>query len=376
MKRRPILPFILILSLLLSINAMAGRQHYTIAQVREQANAGWHQIYDANGQSVVVDIPVTVPEASAFPTLRSVSMHPSDQADVQRLGKDRPVVANGFSLNNNERSLIYDRISLAPSPTPPRNLRAFTQSFQIHQLETDKAYALRNPATITDALKLADKVAEKYFPGLDIRFVPFRAIAGVDARMADREKGLVVGHTWEDYIGSLTVYFNQALRNIPVLGTVEMAWQQPSLNGDNPRFSPDLNNRVSIKPAEPDNRDSLLERVILNLLAEEAVLEEDVPLCGLNQVYQAYEPLIEAGLLRRVDSLRLGYVGWYDSKRPEAMTLLPCWVLEGLVFRNGKDSGTLEGAGGLVDETQTTVLLVNAQTGELIDPWRVDKNRS
>ena len=44
-----------------------------------------------------------------------------------------------------------------------------------------------------------------------------------------------------------------------------------------------------------------------------------------------------------MDSVQLGYIGWYNRRDPSTLTLLPCWMLEGLLYNSAEDTGLLEG---------------------------------
>lgn len=109
---------------------------------------------------------------------------------------------------------------------------------------------------------------------------------------------------------------------------------------------------------------------------EDGVLMEDMKVCGIDKVLAAYGRLIEKGELIRVDRLQLGYVGWYDSRDSETMRLLPMWMAEGYMTRpstrkRGKDPSTLG-----IRDAEHSYIMVNAQTGELIDYRREDRKRS
>lgn len=116
--------------------------------------------------------------------------------------------------------------------------------------------------------------------------------------------------------------------------------------------------------------------VEIKALKEDGVLVEDIKVCGIDKVLAAYGRLIEKGELIRVDRLQLGYVGWYESRESETMRLLPMWMAEGYMTRpstrkRGKDPSTLG-----IRDAEHSYIMVNAQTGELIDYRREDRKRS
>ena len=102
------------------------------------------------------------------------------------------------------------------------------------------------------------------------------------------------------------------------------------------------------------------------------VVAKDVPLVGVQHMISTYETLIKNGQLRRVDSVQLGYIGWYNRRDPSTLTLLPCWMLEGLLYDSAEDTGLLEGMDYPILDDHVSQVLVCAQTGQCID-WRTNK---
>ena len=111
-------------------------------------------------------------------------------------------------------------------------------------------------------------------------------------------------------------------------------------------------------------------------------LAEDVPLCSLKTVLSTYEALILSGQLRHVHRLRLGYAIWEDRERPGQFLLLPTWVAWGVLLENPKKEVWYDKQFGNLGEScfwesnEYGPILVSAQTGELINPWRTEKDRA
>lgn len=109
-----------------------------------------------------------------------------------------------------------------------------------------------------------------------------------------------------------------------------------------------------------------------SVLKQSAMLEKDLPLCPLSTVINTYEELINQGQLRRASSLRLGYIAWHKGQDAQSFLLQPTWVLEGELHRKA-GSESFSGKG---ESPDFGMVLINAQTGELIDPWLMDENRA
>ena len=94
--------------------------------------------------------------------------------------------------------------------------------------------------------------------------------------------------------------------------------------------------------------------------------------CG--RVIAAYEELIAQGKLRSVDSLRLGYAAW-DGK-DGGYVLTPVWVLEGEIFASATADYKVRPTQNSDKPLEYGYVLVDARTGELIDPFDTGADRS
>lgn len=382
MRRYRLFAFLLVVALMPPLFCQAAEQTYNIQQLKEQAARGWTKTYEACGRTIKVDIAIDVPDVASFPALQARSLHPSSQSPVQRLGQDGAHIINGVSVNNNERSFIYSKpdaktlAKLTSKNRSPEHLTITTSTLYAQQFKWDESYAHNNPATIQDAHHVLSGIAETYFPEETPSFLPWKVVAGVSAQIEDFEKNNGSHQKWTDFTGSLTVYFHQTLHSIPVICTAENGFRQPRGDGSYPLFVPDLNNRVSLRPLREYTPADTSEKVVINALKEQATLAADLPLCDLDTVIAAYEQLILEGKLRQVDSLRLGYVGWHSAETPDTLTLLPFWALQGILVQDGTISEYLEGTDVQVMNTETSTVLVNAQTGELVNPWSTEADRA
>lgn len=113
----------------------------------------------------------------------------------------------------------------------------------------------------------------------------------------------------------------------------------------------------------------------IRLLNPQKVIQQDVPLAPVSTIVHTAEGFILSGKLRRVDSFHLGYVAWRKTKKD--FLLIPTWVIEGEVFENAeaehKYPDDFYGHRGFAYEYQK--LYINAQTGEVFDPWQKDSKR-
>jgi len=108
---------------------------------------------------------------------------------------------------------------------------------------------------------------------------------------------------------------------------------------------------------------------------------DDVPLCSFDTIKAAVEPLLTAGLVRGIDSVELVYVTYLDKNDRDLVWAVPTWTIACTYFETPDTELT---TGDLIDEKNGhtirtpyyTNLFVNAQTGEVIDPYDESNTRS
>ncbi len=110
-------------------------------------------------------------------------------------------------------------------------------------------------------------------------------------------------------------------------------------------------------------------------LKKKSVLIDDVPLCGMDKVIKSIEDKIYKGYIRNVYALRFGYC-CYLSKEEEII-LCPVWDVECTYIYNPKEGKEYErNTTGVsyVNELNYHTMIVNAQTGEFMDPVELKEN--
>ena len=130
-----------------------------------------------------------------------------------------------------------------------------------------------------------------------------------------------------------------------------------------------------------DGYDERLKHIFIDNVEIVETIAEDVPLCSIEQVICAIEPMIKNGNIRKVYELTLGYVGYnepgvYVGKNNDALSmdevtyyLKPAWQVNCL-YKSSPTGKLRETASYTTDERNTLdyrQFIVDAQTGTLIE---------
>ena len=101
------------------------------------------------------------------------------------------------------------------------------------------------------------------------------------------------------------------------------------------------------------------------------MVENDVPLLSFEEIKKSLESQINTGYICSIDTLKLGYYPYRDTKNRKIFWLFPAWYLTGTCTYTETihDGSTVTVPGELE-------AVVQAQTGELYDLRIVDNPRS
>lgn len=121
---------------------------------------------------------------------------------------------------------------------------------------------------------------------------------------------------------------------------------------------------------------------------EAAMLIEDIPLCSFEKVKNVVQEMIDAGVVRHVYSLQLGYVAYADPEiiyaqtkdeiDQQPMRLIPTWVVEVNTSHSSSTGRSMSKDGPAIFSGRHTdkgyeVLFIDAQTGEILNQ-QIDKS--
>lgn len=243
--------------------------------------------------------------------------------------------------------------------------------------DMDTAYSVNNPSTMRDAESFMAECIQTFFSDKAIELTPHWLHAHIDPGKYEKDKAINDYEKVRDdpnFQGCLFAYFDQTIGGIPVLGYGYQGYADYKGAGMKDESKGVLGGICITQGMRNIGSEELYRSLQLKLISVTDLIAEDVPFCSLDAVIQTAEQLINAGQLRTVDSLRLGYVVWLDQTN--TYKLMPTWVIEGELFTNA--AADYRTAMTILTSTPSEYanVYINAQTGELIDPWKSNKNRA
>ena len=358
----------MLLALLLALvcTAAYAQEYYTLPEIREQAAAGWHETYtDKFGRSISVDIEVDVYGKDTAPVLQVT--FPSYQIDKSLLDEDaelrQQIDLITIKKNNPHRTISSNKMK--KGETRHTVFRSDGES-----VDLDKAYgaAYGSDLTLSEMFdQLVMMLDQQGIPSENFMFEK-PCLFEVPCKMRI-DTGEAVTPAF------FNVQLWRQMYGLPYLTHASRTFEKPGWPSSD----------VFLDFSMGSSDEYLL---MIRDIEETEMLADDIPLCSFDKVINTVEEEIEAGYVRKVFSVRFGYVLYNDPKAPERGELtdiecfygVPSWVVECIYVKNPKDVYDYEK--WLKEDPEVNernvmeyrMLIINAQSGKMLDVFDKSKN--
>lgn len=378
---KKLLPILLIVLLCLSapLSALAKAPTSTLADLRAETAEGWHETYTAHGRTIQIDAPITLPDTEAFPILTvRLAPAPLTQGEAAALmdgiatysERDDEWVerfASGLGslrLINRDGYFTYTRSASFDALCDEADWR--TLDYRVGNLHLD---ALDWDAPLIDNSSLTLRDVEAFLYGQIERFFGTQVQGQLDQATIMGAYSTRKGKAVTPYGGYL-LHYRQIFDGIPVLRRVLELYNQSEARLPAPEEHLGYGGEMTVYQADEQEYG-----LWLKLYTQQDTPYADVPLCSFATVKAELEKKIDAGLLRGVKSVQLGYIAYPDPKDNTLFWLLPGWVIEGDVYPDAKTELTKrqlkEGRGDMY----TGTLAADGQRGTVFNARNNDRKR-
>ena len=363
-----------LMSVALALGACAanaeGKRH-SISDIAALSQGGWRETYQAYGRTIQVDLEIEVPAVDKAPVLLVEEMPALDEQRQRELDafynhvQDvNPINASDFRSDDYATTWAYKlpyRLDEKAGETmltvkwPRRAQMAY---------DWTKAYADNNPLTLQDAFDIALERFHDVFPDIDLMVK--------DVALEDRYLNKKTGEPIREMGGYLMIC-RQLFHGIPQITRADRTFLAVLSSDavDEIPFVGDYEVRATVVA---DDAYSLFCKMI----REMAVLHEDIPLLPFDDVKPAIAALVQSGNVRNVYKVQLAYVVFDNpDDLNNTFVLLPCWVAWCEYYRDAKEEMSVFDKNAPYFETfWYRPIILNAQTGALLDPKSVDPLRA
>lgn len=343
----------LLAALCLLVTCALAEEYVTIAELREQAKAGWNETYTAKGREVIANV-----EMDWFP--EDADTCPLVTVDPLVIEEDDPRL-DKWRGPNSEIYALPDRIVI--------------------DVTNEKKYRLVNPANyngkhLEDSYAYADgEIPDREAEGCDITYAEFMEMFEEDlleltgltpedvhidelrvnspSFKTRKVNGEVVRGDQLTAAGCYYIFTRQLAFGVPILGS-----HQGMDNG-----------RVQYGYFMPEYR-----FVTFWSMTNPKAIVEDLPLLSFDAFKGKLEKLIDAGKLRGVDAMRFGYGVCKDGK---TWKLVPVWMVTcGYTDDPNYEKHVMpyeDSDGSIVHPIGYREYYFNAQTGEMMEYYEINR---
>ena len=406
MKR--LLGIVLMLVVFCVCTTASAQEYISVSELYEQAQAMggvWRETFETKNGTVTVDVPIIVPEVAEMPVLTveraKISKEAYDflaqsQKTTRRENAFEFVVdidgeSGDFFLGNvDPEDQSYDTIQhlwirrgsyrWGSDDWKTRDAEPITYHYP-WELESDEAYLRNREQTIDDVMSVWQKEIEHFYPDGTYEIKPKRVTIYGSLLGSRNGKGKVFERKGYYYIDA-----EQYIEGVPVFGPV--ANNVSNVNGTFRRHftSTQKTNRIDKKldayrlgalhgcdyQLMSFIADGSEHQIMINLLDVRSEEYADIPLASLDEVLANVAKEIEAGHIRQVFSVRLGYLLYSNPDMTDHAWAVPRWVVDCNYITKDNEATVKkfrENDDNLVDiwnKWEFLQMPVDAQTGELI----------
>ena len=395
-------------TLLLLYSAALAQEYVSISELYDQAQAMggvWQETFETKNGTVTVDVPIIVPEVSQLPVLTVERAKISKDAyDFLTQGQKTTRRKNAFEYvvdidgeygdfflgNVDPEEQSYDAIQhlwirrgsyrYGSDDWKTRDAEPITYHYP-WELKSDEAYLQNREQTIDDVMNVWRKEIERFYPDRTYEIEPKRVTIYGSLLGPKNGKGKVFERKGYYYIDA-----EQYIEGVPVFGPV--ANNVSNVNGTFRRnfSSTQKINRIEEKldayragalhgcdyQLMAFIADGSEHQIMINLLDVRSEEYADIPLASLDEVLENVAKEIEAGHIRQVFSIRLGYLLYSNPDMTDHAWAVPRWVVdcnyitkdsEATVKRFRKNDDNLA---DIWNKWEFLQMPVDAQSGELI----------
>ena len=387
---------------------LANSDMVSVSELRQQVEAmgRWTASYEAYKRKIEVDIPIDMPEVDAVPIVQVSGYYAVDQEgcltrDGTKLNKtgydgfdiyeeDGLMTYLGTTCANGEikaasfeqdKTVLFLAYYNSPSNLRTHKVKYDTEVYYPYEVDADKIYAEDNPQSATEAKAYLERVLGYFYPksenSVALRYLEVRS-RGHKVKGLDDYK---LGDYVKNYpMGTYALSFCQTIRGIPVYHDV--GWRLDTTGNAPHELINDAWKKTEPIMGISDNRFEFMGddsfEMLVRWVKEVGVIEEDVPLAPLSNIISSVEDEIQKGHIRKVHALRLGYGCYITEESPETYALYPTWICECDYMNDPKweiDEWAYNLEKGFNKKYTFKTLVINAQTGEMDDPYLSKKEQ-
>lgn len=346
--------------------------YLSVSELREQTPGRWTDSLVADsGAAIRVDCPVEVPDAERAPVL-CASWYP---ALTEEYAREYTPSKSAWPMNaahsDESYTMLTHNYHYALKEEEIR-LKYYDeeQFIRLEDVDWDAVYVRNSTMTAGEAFSaIHQTIRDIYSKYGEYGFYDFRPARGLTILSLVNQSG--------KHMRELDVYSfcgQQMIRGLPILTNAGYTFASSSVNSDT-AYRHEGGHEAQYYVLHVEAEDSY--GFAAHLLAERGVIADDIPLRSFEAAKPDITALIKAGYIREIYSVQFGYAAYPNRQHDlESCILFPSWVIECEYYDSPDMETEPVNVPNYSNSQHYCRLVVNAQTGRLLDPRSKGPDRS
>ena len=360
---------------MLAAGAASAQEYVSVSEIYDQAQAlggVWQETFETKNGTVTIDVPVIVPDVDVMPVMTMEKANPSNEmfdqiASGKKLGKEDDheyeTEMNGeiitfflgrdnyWSFGKKTDNVGYDAFQfLVMEHGGYRNSketgmglkRAEPRSFHYPwDIDPDTAYVRNNDITLNEAMRLWHEDLKMCYPDDDFVIRPTLvqlsgSTLAKDSTQKNKRDGYIVIEGAEQLIGGIPI-MGAITEGCDVFGgasTAEKTKIEEKTLGGYRLGSYNVNQWNYFYGFFHDEENYRTSSTLARVRTMEY---PDVPLASLDSVLESIKEKIESGNIRKIFSIKLGYILYSDPDMTDYAWAIPRWQVKADYVKDGME---------------------------------------
>ena len=353
--------------------------HLSVAELAQSAPGYWDGAYTAHGREIAFHAPVYVPDVEQMPVITVTG---------SRVAEQDTVIPEGMILKRDDVTGQVFGLPQSLTHSVWKSRYFYLPWSEEGQAAAKETYAGNNELSLADAISDMELMVQDIW-GTDVSVLPDRTRVCDPIERNGQYEDLSQIPGWGAFTGKgvYVLHGYLTLHGVPLLMGVSCGCEKEN----NVTYTA-LNWPALLEIVYYLDSQHYQAVIMDNLFKETGIAYEDIPLCPFDDIKAEVERLIEAGNIRDVFSIKLGYVVFqkpgesynykqYSRESREAEYLaVPTWVVECTYAKDAETKITTNPSDGNRDvpywgDYGFKNLMINAQTGKAYDPYETMKSK-
>lgn len=332
--------------LLMPTLAMAQGEMVSISELRGQVEqmGRWKEKYDTVNGEVSIDVPIIVPEVERCPVVTVENQKPWNETMIREIQKktekrdgetfcsydiDGQTVEIQLLTNGNGSTTKYEAVkdvTIQAGQYAADDRQMAVEWKYPWEVDMRQRYIPGKNWTIEQTMEKWQNILNFVYPGQSIRIAPKRI--------------QICRYENDDSTGFYQITAEQLIEGIPMIGAIASSQAENHFtvpytktdkdDAEERRLKPYRkgsfwNTKIFMEMAASDESDYFVHIGVNRVRTVEI---DDIPLAPLEEILKRIEREIEAGNIRAVYALRLGYLRYSNPDMTEYACAVPTWVLD------------------------------------------------